>query len=314
MKKIKLPLIGLLVAGLLTIAFFACKKELKDPSVTSDAKAVVLAAPQITCGISTTTSITLHVCGGNSLGAPAGVSIQWMLKSDLDALNGVWPDYDATTGNFCKLSLSGVPGCSNYNIVGTNCFNIKIGDNLFDECGASSTCVNTPLLCGHDYAFRAFAHNDPKTGAGRSPYTATLYCSTLPCTNLEGGCTYTQGYWKTHGPSPTGNNTNVWAVTSLYLGTVSYTDTQLQSIFDTPAGGNGLIALAHQLIAAKLNIASGSDGTAIQSSIDAADALIGGLVIPPVGTDYLDPSVTSSLVAALTAYNEGTTGPGHCKL
>jgi hypothetical protein len=124
----------------------------------------------------------------------------------------------------------------------------------------------------------------------------------------------TQGYWKTHGPTgcATGNNTNEWDVTSLTLGSVSYTDLELCSIMNTPASGNGLIALAHQLIAAKLNIANGSDPSAVASDVAAADSLIGGLVIPPVGSGSLAPSVTSGLITALTNYNEGETGPGHC--
>ena len=73
-----------------------------------------------------------------------------------------------------------------------------------------------------------------------------------------------------------------------------------------------MISLAHQLIAAKLNIANGADATAIQSSINAADALIGNLVIPPVGSGFLAQSATSTLVTALTNYNEGATDPGHC--
>jgi hypothetical protein len=125
-------------------------------------------------------------------------------------------------------------------------------------------------------------------------------------------CTYTQGYWKTHGPVPTGNNTNTWPVASLVLGSVSYTDLQLQSIFNTPAAGNGLLVLAHQLIATKLNIANGTDPTAIAATVAAADALIAGLVVPPVGTGRLAASVTSSLTALLTSYNEGAIGPGHC--
>ena len=74
-----------------------------------------------------------------------------------------------------------------------------------------------------------------------------------------------------------------------------------------------MISLAHQLIAAKLNVAKGASSSSIASTIAAADALIGGLVVSPVGSGWLDPSVTSSLTAALANYNEGVTGPGHCE-
>jgi hypothetical protein len=122
-----------------------------------------------------------------------------------------------------------------------------------------------------------------------------------PCSS--GGCTLTQGYWKNH---------ESWPVTSLSLGTVSYTKAQLLSVLDTPVGGNGLISLAHQLIAAKLNIANGADGAAISSTITTVDALIGSLVVPPVGSGFLSTSSVDTLVSILTAYNEGTIGPGHC--
>jgi hypothetical protein len=69
----------------------------------------------------------------------------------------------------------------------------------------------------------------------------------------------------------------------------------------------------HQLIAAKLNIANGADPSAIQATINAADTLIDGSVIPPNGSGSLAPGDTSTLVQALTQYNEGTTGPGHCQ-
>ena len=130
--------------------------------------------------------------------------------------------------------------------------------------------------------------------------------------NVAEGCTLTQGFWKTHGPTPTGNNSNEWPVTSLTLGTVNYTDVQLLSILNTAPKGNGLLTLAHQLIAAKLNIANGADGSSISATIAAADALIGGLVIPPVGSGSLSSSAVASLVTALTNFNQGATGPGHC--
>jgi len=71
--------------------------------------------------------------------------------------------------------------------------------------------------------------------------------------------------------------------------------------------------LAHQLIAAKLNIAKGANGSAVAQAITDADNLIGGLMIPPVGNGYLTASATSALTTTLTNYNEGATGPGHCQ-
>ncbi len=75
---------------------------------------------------------------------------------------------------------------------------------------------------------------------------------------------------------------------------------------------NGLVTLAHQLIAAKLNIANGADPTAVQQSVINADNIIGGLIVPPIGNGHLSPGQTSQLSDTLTEYNEGTIGPGHC--
>jgi hypothetical protein len=79
-----------------------------------------------------------------------------------------------------------------------------------------------------------------------------------------------------------------------------------------PAQGNGLISLAHQLIATKLNILGGADPTAIAHTVSVADALILGRVVPPVGTGFLPPSASDDLTEALDDYNNGITGPGHC--
>ena len=121
------------------------------------------------------------------------------------------------------------------------------------------------------------------------------------------GCTLTQGYWKNH---PT-----QWPVQSLTLGTVNYNQTQLLSILNRPVQGNGLISLSHQLIAAKLNRAAGASVPAsVAMAIANADTLIGGLIVPPVGSGFLSTSLTSALTEALDEYNNGKTwgGPPHC--
>jgi hypothetical protein len=97
------------------------------------------------------------------------------------------------------------------------------------------------------------------------------------------------------------------------LGAVSYNESQLLQILNRPAQGNGLVTLAHQLIAAKLNIASGADPSAVQQIVIDADNMIGGLIVPPIGNGYLSPGQTGNLTDTLTEYNEGTIGPGHCE-
>jgi len=117
-------------------------------------------------------------------------------------------------------------------------------------------------------------------------------------------CTYTIGYWKNH--------TDRWPLTSLTLGTVSYSATQLLAILNQSVSGNGLVSMAHQLIGAKLNVANGANPTSIAATITAADAQIGGLVVPPVGSGYLSPSSTSAKTQALDDFNNGLLGPNHC--
>lgn len=274
--------------------------------------------PTISCGTSTQAGIDIQVCAGAS-GAPAGFSVQWITLGAFNlgpdgiagtADDGTWPASDSSS--LCKASFSGNANPSRYNLGANECVSVRVGDFLFDE-GASTNCADS-LVCGTTYVFRSFAH--ATNTLQRSDFTANRQCSTLPCNDDTTGCTLTQGYWKTHGPIPVGANSYTWPQSvqdnGLTLGNISYTADQLLSILNTPASGNGLLALAHQLIAAKLNIANGSDGSAIAADIAAADALIGNLIIPPIGSDYLAPGSTSALTTALSNYNEGGTGPGHC--
>jgi hypothetical protein len=88
------------------------------------------------------------------------------------------------------------------------------------------------------------------------------------------------------------------------LGSVHYTAAQLEAILANNAvAGNGLLSLAHQLLAAKLNLANGANGSSIASTVAAADALIGALVVPPSGSDSLAPAATSALTSTLDVWN-----------
>jgi hypothetical protein len=109
-----------------------------------------------------------------------------------------------------------------------------------------------------------------KVSDGQCDAEATVNITVIVC---PGG----QGYWK--------NNKAAWPVTTLLLGTISYTQAQLMKILNTAVGtGNNADAsliLADQLIAAKLSVANGSPAVQhLADSIAAADALIGGNTIP----------------------------------
>jgi len=101
------------------------------------------------------------------------------------------------------------------------------------------------------------------------------------------GCVFGFGYLKNH--------PQAWPVTELQLGNVTYTQEQLLSIMHQPVRGNGLVSLAHHLIAAKLNVANGADPSCIEQTIADADALTGDLVVPPVGDGYLAPRDVNAL-------------------
>jgi hypothetical protein len=116
-------------------------------------------------------------------------------------------------------------------------------------------------------------------------------------TATPAGCVFSQGYWKNH--------PEAWPVTELQLGNTTYTQDQLLAILHQPPRGNGILILAHQEIAAKLNIANGADGSCIAQTLADADALIGDLVVPPIGDGYLRPQDASPLADVLDQYNEG---------
>jgi hypothetical protein len=86
---------------------------------------------------------------------------------------------------------------------------------------------------------------------------------------------------------------------------VAYNQNQLLQILNQPVQGNCLVSVAHQLIAAKLNIANDAPHDCIDQTISEVDALIGDLVVPPIGDGFLACNI-SGYIEALTAYNEGT--------
>jgi len=112
------------------------------------------------------------------------------------------------------------------------------------------------------------------------------------------------GFWKNHA--------ELWSVSSLTLGSQAYAQAELLRLLTSPVAGDASVLLAHQLIAAKLNIANGSDPTPIAGTIADADGLLSSFAgkLP----DGVAPSsVTGRAMvhdaSILASFNGGTSTP-----
>jgi hypothetical protein len=160
----------------------------------------------------------------------------------------------------------------------------------------NGTCPGTPTPTPTATATATATPTATATATVTPTATPTATATVTP-TPTPSGCVFGFGYWKNH--------PEAWPVTELQLGNVTYTQEQLLDIMHEPVRGNGLVSLAHHLITAKLNVANGADPSCIEQTIADADALIGDLVVPPIGDGYLRPNEVEALKDTLEAYNEG---------
>ena len=158
---------------------------------------------------------------------------------------------------------------------------------------ATATATATPT---------ASATATPSVSPTATPTATATPSATATPTPTSSGCVLAAGYWKNH---------DQWPVNQLQLGNRTYNRQELQSILGQPLGHNYLVFLARLEIAAKLNIANGANGTCIEQTLAAADALIGNLVIPPVGNGSLR---FTPYVRTLGLYNGGGLCAPHCDL
>lgn len=106
--------------------------------------------------------------------------------------------------------------------------------------------------------------------------TSAAFTSLSSVPAYANDCPLTQGFWKNH--------PNAWpgfcrtGGSCLTLGCQSYTEAELLTILQTPVGGDASLNLAHQEIAAHLNILTGSifpgGPPPVSAAIADADALL----------------------------------------
>lgn len=135
------------------------------------------------------------------------------------------------------------------------------------------------------------------------------------------GCTHTIGFWKTHAGFTGNNDDLVTPLLTIWLGTPNTgksvqvtTALQAVNLLDrSNDSSNGINRLYAQLLAAKLNIKSGADDSAVKDVIAAADDLLAQYNAADWGSLSADlQSQISNLATILDNYNNGIIGPGHC--
>jgi hypothetical protein len=125
----------------------------------------------------------------------------------------------------------------------------------------------------------------------------------------EAGCTRTLGYWKTHNEHRGNPSQQIdWPAPLDEDDTLC--DRTLLSILQSPSRGDAWVILAHQYVAARLNVASGaSTPDAVDEALSDAEAfLLGNCGGVPASTA----PEAIAMAETLDAYNHGATGPGHC--
>jgi hypothetical protein len=176
--------------------------------------------------------------------------------------------------------------------------------------------------------------NDPALDSDADPANGTTDCTTLDAGEnddswdagmympLQEGCTRTKGYWMTHagfGPQ----DDVVTPLLPIWLGdsdgdkSIAVTDNGIaydilgQHEYGHP--NNSITKLYAQLLAAKLNFASGASGEDVADTVDDADAFLAD----HDWNDWAslsddDKDMVRGWHGMLDRYNKGEIGPGHC--
>ncbi len=131
-----------------------------------------------------------------------------------------------------------------------------------------------------------------------------MFCVAAPTEEEPTGCTRTQGYWKNHADPNKKKYDSTW---DEYLNKDFYGMGDYLAVLKTaPKGGNADIILAHQYIAAELNMAAGA------SAPDDVEAVMADAHLYFSGELEVSRDELISWAELLDDYNNGKIGPGHC--
>ena len=174
----------------------------------------------------------------------------------------------------------------------------------------SYACAIGPYSCGTDETYTNtvsfVTSNTAQTGSAECSVSVTVpECGT--------GCTLTQGYWKTHSiKGPAKKADPAWDLVGGPNATFYSSGKTWYQVFWTPPAGNAYYNLAHQFMAARLNVLSGASTTA---EVDASLAYAQTFFSTYTPSSKLSSTVRNLALknaGTLDNYNNGAIGPGHC--
>ena len=301
------------------------------------------------CSDSPTSNSNEPISNPQMLTAPAAQGELWACKFSVDPVTKL-PNGDVTSGRITASIVSG-DGTLNTAVSGGN--NTLIGYNTpapTPQCvkiwsgGTSATVAVTedpepgsgvyfyrlakraPGAQFDDVYFESAVQNPavegPFTvnvavdnGAAYEVWFKNVTVTTPPPPDGE-GCTYTQGYWKTHsdqGPAPydagwKNLGPDEEATAFFNSGMTWY------QVWQTAPAGNKFYNLAHQYMAAKLNLLNGASSTAeVDAAIAGAEALFSSLAANSTTLTNAQKTQATAWATTLDNYNNGLIGPGHCE-
>lgn len=261
-------------------------------------------------------------------------------KADLTLDEGTWNAQVSWTGVLRNGADSASTGTKNSVVTYTPAY-LTLIKTVINDNGGDAIVADFPLfvdttsvISGVQNTFDAGTYTASETEM--TGYTAGVWggdCDvngdvtvalgeTKTCTitndDIFLGCTLTQGYWSTHsnsGPAPYDDNwANLGILEELTIFYMS--DQTWYQVFNTPIKGNSYYQLAHQYMAAELNILNGASTTpAIDTAITSAENLFNTYTPTQIGKMKGNNPIRAefiSLAETLGSYNEGTIGPGHC--
>lgn len=174
-------------------------------------------------------------------------------------------------------------------------------------CDSTNTIDNTASL----------ATDDSQTRSASASLTVTKTCAPPPPPPppppASSGCTLTQGYWGTHSSKGPAKYDATWALigenTPFYQSGTSY-----YGVLQLPTKGNAYYILAHQFIAAKLNVLKGAPAPA-GVNMTAIETFFSTYTPSQIGALKGANAVRAQALAwaaTLDSYNNGLLNAPHC--